>query len=154
MTSTPRVPVTSGGAGCAAAVAPAAGVHRDAGPAAAAASPSGVARALPELPLMRAEFEAGRLSYSKVRALTRVADAEAEADLLELARHATAAQLERMVRAARRRIVLADSSKVGEVHLHRFARLDDLDLVITDEDLDEDHLAELRTDDGPEVVLA
>ena len=24
----------------------------------------------------------------------------------------------------------------------------------TDEDLDEDHLAELRTDDGPEVVLA
>ena len=61
---------------------------------------------------------------------------------------------ESMVRAARRRIVLADSSKVGEVHLHRFARLDDLDLVITDEDLDEDHLAELRTDDGPEVVLA
>lgn len=61
---------------------------------------------------------------------------------------------EAMVRAARRRIVLADSSKAGEVHLHRFARIDDLDLVITDEDLDEDHLAELRTDDGPEVVLA
>ena len=61
---------------------------------------------------------------------------------------------EAMVRAARRRIVLADSSKAGEVHLHRFAQLEDLDLVITDEDLDEDHLAELRTDDGPEVVLA
>lgn len=61
---------------------------------------------------------------------------------------------EAMVRAARRRIVLADASKVGEVHLHRFAALEELDLVITDDDLDEDHLAELRTDDGPEVVLA
>ena len=61
-----------------------------------------VARALRELPAIRAEFEAGALSYSKVRALTRVADREAEGDLIELARHATAAQLERMVRAARR----------------------------------------------------
>ncbi len=61
-----------------------------------------VARALPELPLIREAFAAGALSYSKVRALTRVADRESEAELLELARHATAAQLERMVRAARR----------------------------------------------------
>ena len=37
-----------------------------------------------------------------MRALTRVADADGEAELIELARHATAAQLERMVRAARR----------------------------------------------------
>ena len=37
-----------------------------------------------------------------MRALTRVADPSSEADLIELARHATAAQLERMVRAARR----------------------------------------------------
>jgi hypothetical protein len=61
-----------------------------------------VARALPELPLIREAFGSGELSYSKVRALTRVADREAEEDLLALARHATAAQLERMVRAARR----------------------------------------------------
>jgi hypothetical protein len=61
-----------------------------------------VARALPDLPLIRAAFASGELSYSKVRALTRVAAAESEAELLELARHATAAQLERIVRAARR----------------------------------------------------
>ncbi len=61
-----------------------------------------VARALPELPLIRESFIRGELSYSKVRALTRVAETQSDADLLELARHATAAQLERMVRAARR----------------------------------------------------
>ena len=33
---------------------------------------------------------------------TRVADADSQAELIELARHTTAAQLERMVRAARR----------------------------------------------------
>jgi hypothetical protein len=61
-----------------------------------------VARALPELPRTRAAFESGRLSYSKVRVLTRVAAPDSETDLLELARHATAAQLERMLRAFRR----------------------------------------------------
>ena len=61
-----------------------------------------VARALVELPAIGKAFGAGELSYSKVRALTRVADADGEAELIELARHATAAQLERMVRAARR----------------------------------------------------
>jgi Domain of unknown function (DUF222) len=61
-----------------------------------------VARALPELPEIRERFAAGELSYSKVRALTRVADSDSEAELCELARYATAAQLERMVRAARR----------------------------------------------------
>ena len=61
-----------------------------------------VARALRELPEIRERFASGELSYSKVRALTRVADADSEAELVELARHATAAQLERMVCAARR----------------------------------------------------
>ncbi len=61
-----------------------------------------VARRLHELPLVSAAFANGELSYSKVRVLTRVGDEESEADLIELARHATAAQLERMVRAARR----------------------------------------------------
>ena len=42
-------------------------------------------------------FESGELSYSKVRVLARVAEPDSEADLLELARHATAAQLERML---------------------------------------------------------
>ena len=61
-----------------------------------------VARALPELPRIREAFESGTLSYSKVRVLTRVAEPDSEPDLLELARHATAAQLERMLRVFRR----------------------------------------------------
>ena len=40
----------------------------------------------------------GELSYSKVRALTRVEDVEREEELLALAERATAAQLERLVR--------------------------------------------------------
>lgn len=61
-----------------------------------------VARCLPELPLIHAAFAHGELSYAKVRALTRVATAESEEELLELARACTAAQLERTVRAYRR----------------------------------------------------
>ena len=51
-----------------------------------------VARALLSLPLLAEEFAAGRLSYSKVRAVSRVATAETEATLVEWAVHATAAQ--------------------------------------------------------------
>ncbi len=61
-----------------------------------------VARALRELPRTREAFDRGELSYSKVRPLTRVASADSEADLLHLARHATASQLERMLAAHRR----------------------------------------------------
>jgi hypothetical protein len=57
-----------------------------------------VGRALTNLPLVREAFAAGELSYSKVRAITRVADEKTEASLLEMARHATGAQLERLVR--------------------------------------------------------
>jgi Domain of unknown function (DUF222)/HNH endonuclease len=60
-----------------------------------------VARCLGELPLIHAAFAHGELSYAKVRALTRVADAGSEEELLELARHMTASQLERAVRAYR-----------------------------------------------------
>jgi hypothetical protein len=60
-----------------------------------------VARALGELPLIHQAFACGELSYAKVRALTRVANEESEAELLELARHMTASQLERAVRAYR-----------------------------------------------------
>jgi len=60
-----------------------------------------VARRLVELPLIRAAFAEGELSYSKVRALTRVENVEREQELLDLARHATASQLERLVRAYR-----------------------------------------------------
>ena len=61
-----------------------------------------VARSLRELPLTHASFARGELSYAKVRALTRVATAENEEELLELACVCTASQLERAVRAYRR----------------------------------------------------
>jgi hypothetical protein len=60
-----------------------------------------VARALEELPLVTDRFAAGVLSYSKVRAITRVATPENEAKLVDLAEQAPAAQVERVVRAYR-----------------------------------------------------
>jgi hypothetical protein len=60
-----------------------------------------VAHALSRLPLVRAAFAAGRLSYSKVRALTRIATPATEADLVMMAGHATAAQIERLARGYR-----------------------------------------------------
>jgi hypothetical protein len=56
-----------------------------------------VARALQVLPQIRQHFATGELSYSKVRVVTRVARAENEAELLQLARGATGAQLDRLV---------------------------------------------------------
>ncbi len=56
------------------------------------------ARALARLPLTDAAMARGELSFSQVRALTRVATAENEGGLLDLARGATTAQLERLVR--------------------------------------------------------
>src|SRR5687767_440799 len=58
-----------------------------------------VARALVQLPLTSATMARGELSFSQVRALSRVAKADNEAELLELARGTSTAQLERMVRA-------------------------------------------------------
>jgi hypothetical protein len=61
-----------------------------------------VARALRSLPVIRGQFAAGRLSYAKVRALTRIATPATEADLAELAEPMTGAQLDRFARAHRR----------------------------------------------------
>jgi len=60
-----------------------------------------VAHAIKQLPLISASFATGELSFSKVRAVTRIADPENEKELLELARYATAAQVEKLVRAYR-----------------------------------------------------
>ena len=57
-----------------------------------------VAHRLAELPLIRAAFSRGELSYCKVRALSRVATPDTEAGLLDIARHATGAQLEKLAR--------------------------------------------------------
>ena len=67
----------------------------------AAAEKVRVARALGELPLIDAAFASGALSYCKVRAMTRVASPATEERLLEMARHATGAQLERICRGFR-----------------------------------------------------
>jgi hypothetical protein len=61
-----------------------------------------VARALGGLPVIRAQFAAGRLSYAKVRALTRIAAPETEKDLAAMAAPMTAGQLERFARAHRK----------------------------------------------------
>jgi hypothetical protein len=57
-----------------------------------------VARALQALPRTATAFREGRLSYSKVRAITRVAELATEDHFLNVAFHATAAQTERIVR--------------------------------------------------------
>lgn len=61
-----------------------------------------VGRALVELPLMRAQFAAGRLSYSKVRALTRIATPALESELVALGLGAPAGHVERIVRSYRK----------------------------------------------------
>jgi 5-methylcytosine-specific restriction endonuclease McrA len=61
-----------------------------------------VARALAGLPHITAEFAAGRMSYAKVRALTRIATAATEADLAQIAVPMTAAQCERFAAAHRK----------------------------------------------------
>ncbi len=57
-----------------------------------------VARALETLPRLAQALARGELSYSKVRALTRVATPETEARLLAVGRAGTAAHVERIVR--------------------------------------------------------
>jgi|SRR5882672_3217229 len=59
------------------------------------------AHALREMPLISAAFEQGRLSYSKVRALTRVVEYYDEAALLEYALRVDAARLEERCREIR-----------------------------------------------------
>jgi hypothetical protein len=61
-----------------------------------------VARRLEELPQVAAAFGDGRVSYSKVRAITRVAEDGDGVDWVELARHSSPAQLDKIVRGVRR----------------------------------------------------
>jgi hypothetical protein len=69
-----------------------------------------VARALKQLPVICGEFAAGRLSYAKARALTRIATPENEQELAGFATPMTAGQLERFVRAHRQ---VADGEQDG-----------------------------------------
>lgn len=100
-----------------------------------------VARALLEHGAIREAFAAGSLSYSKVRAITRIATAETEVGLVGMARHATAAQIERIVAAYRRVFDPALRDAANRAHTERSLHYD----------RDDDHTcARLRTthDDG------
>ncbi len=61
-----------------------------------------VARALPGLPAISAAFREGRVSYSKVRAMTRVATVKNEKALLQIALGGTASHVETQVRLYRK----------------------------------------------------
>jgi len=61
-----------------------------------------VAHALEKLPKVSAAMASGRLSYSKVREITRIASAATEDYLLMIADHGTAQHVENLVRAYRR----------------------------------------------------
>ncbi len=106
-----------------------------------------VGRALARLPLVRAAFASGSLSYSKVRAITRVATPELEPTLVEWALQATAAQLERIVREYRRADPAEGREALGR-HCRRYVRTwtdDDGMLVIR---------ARLSPEDGAVVLAA
>ena len=79
-----------------------------------------VGEALQELPLVRAAFERGELTFCKLRALTRVATPASEKGLLDLAGGLTASQLERALRVFRRYRTdeAADSHKLEYVDYH------------------------------------
>ncbi|HUH13256.1 MAG TPA: DUF222 domain-containing protein [Longimicrobiales bacterium] len=77
------------------------------------------ARMLEDLPRTSASMARGELSFSKVRALTRVARPESEGALLELARGCTTEQLERQVRAWRRGSRQDEAAREQERHRSR-----------------------------------
>src|SRR3954469_18931358 len=78
-----------------------------------------VGRMLAELPEIAASFGRGELSYSQVRAMTRVATPQIEADLLSIARHATGAQLEVLVRSYRG-VLAKELEATNDAHRDRF----------------------------------
>src|SRR5881628_1605737 len=78
-----------------------------------------VARALGTLPRLAQALAHGELSYSKVRALTRVATPETEERLLAIGRAGTAAHVERIVRGWRRVDRNAEAREAATRHRSR-----------------------------------
>ncbi len=75
-----------------------------------------VAHALSGLPKISEKFSAGAISYSKVRAITRVADESNEDYLLMVATHGTAHHVERLVSQYRRAKKLQDTDFAMDLH--------------------------------------
>jgi hypothetical protein len=82
-----------------------------------------VARALDALPYISAAMHRGELSYAKVRALTRIATPANDARLVDVALAATAAQVERLVRAWRRVDQIGAVRQTEQRHLRRSVTL-------------------------------
>jgi 5-methylcytosine-specific restriction endonuclease McrA len=78
-----------------------------------------VARALGTLPLLAQALGRGRLSYAKVRALTRVATPETEERLLGVGLAGTASHVERIVRGWRRVDRHAEARETARQHASR-----------------------------------
>ena len=78
-----------------------------------------VANALGELPKIAASFAKGEISYSKVRAMTRVATADNEDYLLMIAQHGTAYHMETLVRKYRRAKKLQELQEANKQHDER-----------------------------------
>jgi uncharacterized protein DUF222/HNH endonuclease len=78
-----------------------------------------VARALGRLPRLAQALARGELSYSKVRALTRIATPEIEERLLKVGLAGTAEHVERIVRGWRRVDRKVEVEETGRRHKHR-----------------------------------
>ncbi len=78
-----------------------------------------VALAVQELPVTHAHFAAGRISFSKVRAITRLADPDNERSLVRLALNGSAAQVERVVREWTKVIRRDDPDRIAVGHERR-----------------------------------
>jgi hypothetical protein len=78
-----------------------------------------VANALAKLPLIHESFSKGEISYSKVRAMSRVATAENEDYLLMIATHGTAAHVETVVRGYRRAKADLELEEANDRHERR-----------------------------------
>ncbi len=107
-----------------------------------------VAHALVGLPDTAAAFSCGCISYSKVRALSRVATRETEGFFLNIAEHGTAGHLERIVRYAKGGLALDDPQRPQAM----------VENIACDWYYDDDSMlvrrASLMPDDGARLVTA
>jgi hypothetical protein len=82
-----------------------------------------VAHALENLPKISAAMACGKLSYSKVREITRVAEPATEDYLLMIAEHGTAQHVEKLVRAYRRCQEAEELSREARQQQNRAVRI-------------------------------
>ncbi|MFO0746307.1 MAG: DUF222 domain-containing protein [Myxococcota bacterium] len=122
-----------------------------------------VAKALGDLPQIDAALAAGRVSYSKVRAMTRIATPANEAKLLHMATQATQAQLERICSgveqvtstspAGRERWLRVVRDTDGMVRLEARLYADEAALVMKAVDLARDASAEASAPDAASALV-